>query len=175
MANECKETIISGARNILIAPLGTTKENATKIAFTADNVTLTSATEYAEIRVDQRLGIIRRVPTALSWTIALPVKDIDLSKLAIGLGVEFDSDGWASAPSERYYQIWFESDGVIDENGKKTVRSWYFPKVSLGGTAELSFSRTETQTDNLEGTIINCDDAKFFQVTETAATEEAGA
>lgn len=103
------------------------------------------------------------------------VKSINLHEPAIGLGVEFDAEGWANALAERYYQIWFESDGAIDENGKKTVRSWYFPKVSLGGTAELSFSRTETQTDNLEGTIINCDDAKFFQVTEAAATEEEGA
>lgn len=164
--NECKEIILSGARNLKIAPLGVAKEAATDLGFTEGNVTLTSTAEYADIRVDQRLGITRRIITALGWTVSIPLKCITLNKLAIGLGVEFDADGWASAPAEKYYQIWFDSDAPVNENGIKGIRHFYLPKVSLGGTAELAFSRTETQTNNLEGTIVNCDDTNFFQITE---------
>ena len=171
MTEKCKEVILSGARNLKIAPLGVSKENATDLGFTDGNVTLTAAAEFADIRVDQRLGIIRRIMTALGWNVAFPLKCITLEKLAIGLGVEFDADGWASAPVEKYYQIWFDTDAPVNENGIKGVRHFYLPKVSLGGTAELAFSRTETQTDNLEGSIVNCNDTNFFQVTEDYGDE----
>ena len=173
MADECKEIILSGAKNIKIAPLGVAKEAATDLGFTGDNVVLTSAAEFAEIRVDQRLSIVRRIITALKWTIAIPAKCINLHNLALGLGVEFDASGWASAPAEKYYQIWFDSDAPIKENGVKGVRHFYLPKVSLGGTAELAFSRTESQTDNIEGAIVNCDDSQYFQITEEY-DEESG-
>lgn len=80
--------------------------------------------------------------------------------------------GWATAAQERYYQIWAETDGPVNDSGVKAVREFYFPKVSLGGTAELAFSRTDAQTDNLEGTLVNCEDSQFFQVTDTYNTED---
>lgn len=96
-----------------------------------------------------------------------------LENLAMGLGVEFGEDGTASLPGERYYQVWFETDGPVNDAGKKTVREFYIPKLCLGGTAELAFSRTEAQTNNLEGTLINCptdgENVNFLQITETAA------
>lgn len=168
---KCQDIVVSGVKKLLIAPLGTDKENATDVGFTNGNVTLTAALEYTDVMVDQSLMPVRSVLTAANYTFAAPLAAMTLANLAIGLGVEFDASGKASLPGERYYQVWFETDGPVNDAGKKTVREFYIPKMRLGGTAELAFSRTDAQTDNLEGTLINCptdgENVNFLQITES--------
>lgn len=170
---KCQDIVVSGVKRLLIAPLGASKDAATDVGFTNGNVTLTAALEYTDVMVDQSLMPVRSVLTAANYTFAAPLAGMTLENLALGLGVEFGEDGTASLPGERYYQVWFETDGPVNDAGKKTVREFYIPKLRLGGTAELAFSRTEAQTNNLEGTLINCptdgENVNFLQITETAA------
>jgi len=169
---DCKNIVVSAVEKILIAPLGASKSEATDLGFTGDTVTFTSAVTYNEVRVDQRLGIVRRVPTEASYTLAIPLNEITIDNLAYGLGVEFDASGYASIAQERYFQLWIETKGpVVEAGGAKYNRSIYIPKLSVGGTAEIGFSRTDKQTDNLECTIVNCEDTGIFQVVDS---EESG-
>ena len=168
---DCKNIVVSAVKKVLIAPLGANKSEATDLGFTGDTCTLTAAISYTEVRVDQRLGIVRRVPTEATYTLALPLNEITLDNLAYGLGVEFDASGHASIAQEKYFQMWIETAGTVDANGQKSLREIYIPKLSVGGTAEIGFSRTEKQTDNLECTIVNCEDENIFQITDS---EESG-
>lgn len=162
----CKNIVVSAVKQVLIAPLGAQQSAATDLGFTGDTVTFTSALSYTEVRVDQRLGIVRRVPTEATYTGAIPLREMTLSNLALGLGVDFAADGMARISAEKYYQLWIITDGPVNENGVKATRTFYIPQVSIGGTAELSFSRTEAQQDNLEFTVVNCEDDGIFQVTD---------
>lgn len=163
----CKNIVVSAVKQVLIAPLGAEKSAATDLGFTGDSVTFTANISYTEVRVDQRLGIVRRVPTEASYTGAIPLREMTLDNLAIGLGVEFDSTGLASIAKEKYYQLWMITEGPKNEKGNSIEREFYIPQISIGGTTELTFSRTEAQQDNLEFTIVNCNDEGIFQVTET--------
>lgn len=169
----CKNIVVSAVKQVLIAPLGATKETATDLGFTGDTVTFTAALSYTEVRVDQRLGIVRRVPTEATYSGAIPLRDMSLSNLALGLGVDFDSTGLATIANEKYYQLWIITKGVVNADGAKSIREFYIPQISIGGTAELSFSRTETQQDNLEFTVVNCEDSGIFQVTDTYDESES--
>lgn len=165
---DCKNIVVSAVKKVLIAPLGADKSTATDLGFTGDTVTLTSAVNYTEVRVDQRLGIVRRVPTEASYTLAIPLNEITIDNLAYGLGVDFDESGYASIAAERYFQMWIETEGpVLDATSvEKCKRTIYIPKLSIGGTAEIGFSRTDKQTDNLECTIVNCEDNNIFQIVD---------
>ena len=165
---DCKNIVVSAVKKVLIAPLGASKSAATDLGFTGDTVTLTSAVSYTEVRVDQRLGIVRRVPTEATYTLAIPLNEITIDNLAYGLGVDFDESGFATIAQERYFQMWIETEGpVLDATSvEKSKRTIYIPKLSVGGTAELGFSRTDKQTDNLECTIVNCDDEGIFQIVD---------
>lgn len=165
---DCKNIVVSAVKKVLIAPLGASKSEATDLGFTGDTVTLTSAVSYTEVRVDQRLGIVRRVPTEATYTLAIPLNEITIDNLAYGLGVDFDESGFATIAQERYFQMWIETEGpVLDATSvEKSKRTIYIPKLSVGGTAELGFSRTDKQTDNLECTIVNCDDEGIFQIVD---------
>lgn len=176
MTQKCKDIVVSGVRNLLIAPLGATKEQATDVGFTNGNVTITAALEFNDVMVDQSFTPIRSILTAANYNFTAPLAGMKLENLAIGLGVEFDASGFASLVKERYYQVWFEADGPVGDNGKPSTYAYYIPKLRLGGTAELSFSRTDAQTANLEGTLINCptdgNNINFLQITEVE--EESG-
>lgn len=163
---DCKNIVVSAVKKVLIAPLGADKSAATDLGFTGDTVTFTAAESYTEVRVDQRLGIVRRVPTEATYTLAIPLNEITIDNLAYGLGVDFDESGYATISGERYYQLWVETEGpVISASSmEKYKRTLYIPKLSVGGTAEIGFSRTDKQTDNLECTIVNCEDSNIFQI-----------
>lgn len=170
---DCKNIVVSAVKKVLIAPLGADKSAATDLGFTGDTVTLTSAVSYTEVRVDQRLGIVRRVPTEATYTLAIPLNEITIDNLAYGLGVDFDESGFATIAQERYFQMWIETEGPVlsEASAAKSQRTIYIPKLSVGGTAELGFSRTDKQTDNLECTIVNCNDEGIFQIVDE---EESG-
>lgn len=169
-SKECQNIVLSGIKKMLIAPLGVEKTAARDVGFTNGNVTLTAAFEYADVMVDQSLLPVRRIATAVNYNFAAPLASMSLDNLAIGLGVVFGPDGQATLAQERYYQVWLETDGPVNDEGKKAVREIYFPKIALGGTTELAFSRTDAQTANLEGVIINCPtkdgNANFLQITD---------
>lgn len=167
----CKNIVVSAVKQVLIAPLGETEANATDLGFTGDSVTFTAALTFADVRVDQRLGIVKRVPTEATYSGAIPLREMTLDNLALGLGVEFDGNGLATIIGEKYYQLWIITDGPVNENGVKAERKFYIPQVSIGGTAELSFSRTEAQQDNLEFTVVNCQDNGLFTVTDTYSAQ----
>ena len=167
----CKEIVVSAVQQVLLAPLGASKAEATDLGFTGENVTFNAATTFTEVRVDQRLGIVRRVPTEVTYTGAIPLRQMTLPNLALGLGVEFGADGYATIAGEKYYQLWLITKGPKDNAGKDTERVLYIPKVSIGGTAELSFSKTEAQQDNLEFTIVNCEDTGIFQIVDGDESE----
>lgn len=116
---------------------------------------------------------VRSVLTAANYTFAAPLASMALESLAIGLGLTFDESGVATLANERYYQVWFETDAPVNDNGVKGVRQFYIPKMRLGGTSELAFSRTDAQVNNLEGTLINCptdgSNTNFLTVTDTYA------
>lgn len=169
---DCKNIVVSPVKKVLIAPMGADKSEATDLGFTGGTVTFTAAQSFTEVRVDQRLGIVRRVPTEATYTVAIPLNEITIDNLAYGLGVEFDSDGYATIATERYFQMWIETEGpVIAEGAGKYNRSIYIPKLSVGGTAEIGFSRTDKQTDNLECTIVNCNDSNIFQIVDSEESE----
>lgn len=163
---DCKNIVVSAVKKVLIAPLGADKTSAKDLGFTGETVTFTSAQSFTEVRVDQRLGIVRRVPTEATYTLAIPLNEITIDNLAYGLGVDFDASGNASIAQERYFQLWIETDGPVsnETDGTKYSRTIYIPKLSVGGTAEIGFSRTDKQTDNLECTIVNCNDNNIFQI-----------
>lgn len=169
----CKNIVVSAVKKVLLAPLGTSKANATDLGFTGDTVNMTAAISYTEVRVDQRLGIVRRVPTEATYTGAIPLREMTLANLALGLGVDFDASGLATIAAEKYYQLWLITEGPKDANGVSCEREFYIPQISIGGTAELSFSRTEAQQDNLEFTVVNCNDNGIFQVTDNYDESES--
>lgn len=175
MTQKCKDIVVSGVRNLLIAPLGTAKADATDVGFTSGSVTFTAALEFTDVTVDQSFMPVRSILNAANYTFAAPLAGMNLDNLAIGLGVEFDNSGYASLVKERYYQVWFEADGPVGDNGRPTVHSYYIPKLRLGGTSEITFSRTDAQTANLEGTLINCPTSgknlNFLQITEEEESE----
>lgn len=127
---KCQDIVVSGVKKLLIAPLGAEKTAATDVGFTNGNVTLTAALEYTDVMVDQSLMPIRSVLTAANYTFAAPLAGMTLENLAMGLGVEFGEDGTASLPGERYYQVWFETDGPVNEAGKKPCGNFTFPNCA---------------------------------------------
>lgn len=167
----CEELVVKAVERVLLAPLGASKAEATDLGFTGENVTFTAATTFTEVRVDQRLGIVRRVPVEVTYSGAIPLRQMTLSNLALGLGVEFDANGYANIAGEKYYQLWLITKGPKDNAGQDTPRTLYIPQISIGGTAEWSFSKTEAQQDNLEFVVVNCNDTGIFQVDEGDESE----
>lgn len=176
MVKECQNIVLSSIKKMLIAPMGATKEKARDVGFTNGNVTLSAAFEYADVTVDQSLMPVRRIATSVGYNFAAPLACMTLENLALGLGVDFDSDGKATLAAERYFQVWLETDGPVNDQGVKAAREIYIPKLALGGTTELAFSKTEAQTANLEGVLINCptdgENVNFLQITDTYAEVE---
>lgn len=168
---ECQNIVLSSVKKMLIAPLGATKETARDVGFTNGNVTITAAFEYADVSVDQSLMPVRRVATGVAFNFTAPLASMTLENLALALGVTFGADGQATLAQERYFQVWLETDGPVNDQGVKALREIYIPKLALGGTAELAFSKTDAQTANLEGTLINCptegENVNFLQITDT--------
>lgn len=174
---KCQDIVVSAVKKLLIAPLGAAKSAAVDVGFTIGNITITAAQEFADVLVDQSFTPVRSILTTANYTFAAPLAAINLSNLALALGVEFDAQGNASVVKERYYQVWIETEGPVNNSGEKAEREIYIPKLRLGGTAELSFSKTDAQTANLEGTLINCPDEttgnniNVFTITDTYGSE----
>lgn len=158
---ECKNIVLSSAKKVLIAPFGSTKEQATDIGFTSGNVTITGAVEKALIQVDQSLTPIREITTAVNLNLSIPLASVTLSNLALALQVEFDAQGNASFLKEAYYSVWVETEGPVGDNGKPKARTFEFEKVSFAGTGELALSRTDMQNPTLEGKLIHCPDPDY--------------
>lgn len=172
-SKECQNIVLSSVHKMLIAPLGAEKTTARDVGFTNGNVTLTAAYEYADVTVDQSLMPIRRIATSVGYNFTAPLASMSLENLALALGVALDAEGKATIAQERYFQVWLETDGPVNDDGVKAVREIYIPKLALGGTGEIAFSKTEAQTANLEGVLINCptdgENVNFLQITDTYA------
>ena len=170
---KCQDIVVSAVKKLLIAPFGAEKSEAVDVGFSIGNITLTAAQEFVDVMVDQSFTPVRSILTAANYTFAAPLAAINLENLALALGVEFDANGQATIVKERYYQVWIETEGPVSDAGVKAEREIYIPKLRLGGTGELSFSRTDAQTVNLEGTLVNCPDAttgnniNIFTITDT--------
>lgn len=170
---KCQDIVVSAVKKLLIAPLGAAKSAAVDVGFSIGNITLTAAQEFVDVMVDQSFTPVRSILTAANYTFAAPLAAINLENLAYALGVEFDANGQATIVKERYYQVWIETEGPVNNAGVKAEREIYIPKLRLGGTGELAFSRTDAQTVNLEGTLVNCPDEttgnniNIFTITDT--------
>lgn len=170
---KCQDIVVSAVKKLLIAPFGAAKSAAVDVGFSIGNITLTAAQEFVDVMVDQSFTPVRSILTAANYTFAAPLAAINLENLALALGVEFDAQGQATIVKERYYQVWIETEGPVSDAGVKAEREIYIPKLRLGGTGELSFSRTDAQTVNLEGTLVNCPDdttgnnINIFTITDT--------
>lgn len=174
--NECTNIVLSSAKKVLIAPYGSTKEQATDIGFTNGGVTITGAIEKALIQVDQSLTPIREITTAVNLNLGIPLASITMANLALALQVEFDANGAASFKKEAYYSVWVETEGPV-VNGKPVIRTFEFEKVSFAGTGELSLSRTDIQNPTLEGKLIWCPDPEnpdYIGMSVTEESEESG-
>lgn len=170
---ECKNIVLSSAKKVLIAPFGSTKDQATDIGFTSGNVTITGAIEKALIQVDQSLTPIREITTAVNLNLSIPLASVTLSNLALALQVEFDANGVATFLKEAYYSVWVETEGPIGDNGKPVTRTFAFEKVSFAGTGELALSRTDMQNPTLEGKLIHCPDPDYPDNIGITVTEES--
>lgn len=174
---KCQDIVVSAVKKLLIAPLGAAKSSAVDVGFTNGNITITAAQEFADVMVDQSFTPVRSILTAANYNFAAPLAAMNLDNLAIALGVEFDAQGNASIVKERYYQVWIETEGPVNDSGVKAEREIYIPKLRLGGTAEIAFSRTDAQTANLEGVLVNCPDEatgnniNVFAITDTYESE----
>lgn len=174
--NECTNIVLSSAKKVLIAPYGSTKEQATDIGFTNGGVTITGAIEKALIQVDQSLTPIREITTAVNLNLSIPLASVTMANLALALQVSFDSNGVASFLKEAYYSVWVETEGPV-VNGVPVTRTFEFEKVSFAGTGELALSRTDMQNPTLEGKLIHCPDPanpNYIGITVTEETEESG-
>lgn len=173
---ECKNIVLSSAKKVLIAPYGSTKEQATDIGFTNGGVTITGAIEKALIQVDQSLTPIREITTAVNLNLSIPLASVTLANLAAALQVEFDANGAASFLKEAYYSVWVETEGPVGDNGKPSNRTFEFEKVSFAGTGELALSRTDMQNPTLEGKLIHCpdpDNPDYIGIKVTETSEES--
>ena len=174
---KCQDIVVSAVKKLLIAPLGAAKSAAVDVGFTIGNITITAAKEFVDVSVDQSLVPVRSITTAANYNFAAPLAAINLSNLALALGVDFDANGQASVVKESYYQVWIETEGPVNNSGEKAEREIYIPKLRLGGTAELTFSKTDAQTLNLEGVLVNCPDdttgvnENIFTITDTYGSE----
>jgi hypothetical protein len=169
---ECKNIVLSSAKKVLIAPYGSTKEQATDIGFTSGNVTITGAVEKALIMVDQSATPIREIVTAVNLNLSIPLASVTLDNLAIALQVELDADGKADFLKEKYYSVWVETEGPVVDTTPST-RTFEFEKVSFAGTGELALSRTDMQNPTLEGKLIHCPDPDYPNYIGIKITEES--
>lgn len=173
MSTECQNTVLAGPAKVTVAPLGATKEQGTSLGFTSGGVTITKNTTKTAIRVDQSLLPIRHVTTEEEITVSVPLASITLDNIQKAFNVTLASGtGTATINPEVYYQLWIDTQGVIDDNGVKADREYYFAKVSFTSNDGLVLSSTEAQTLTLEGYVVNCPDADgnnagFMSVTET--------
>lgn len=169
---ECKNIVLSSAKKVLIAPYGSTKEQATDIGFTSGNVTITGAVEKALIMVDQSATPIREIVTAVNLNLSIPLASVTLDNLAIALQVELDAEGKADFLKEKYYSVWVETEGPVVDTTPST-RTFEFEKVSFAGTGELALSRTDMQNPTLEGKLIHCPDPDYPNYIGIKITEES--
>lgn len=169
---ECKNIVLSSAKKVLIAPFGSTKEQATDIGFTNGGVTITGAIEKALVQVDQSATPIREIVTAVNLNLSIPLASVTLANLALALQVEFDANGVASFLKEAYYSVWVETEGPV-VNTKPSTRTFEFEKVSFAGTGELALSRTDIQNPTLEGKLIYCPDPDYPNHIGITVTEES--
>ena len=171
---ECQNTILAGPAKVTVAPLGATKEQGTSLGFTSGGVTITKNTTKTPIRVDQSLLPIRHITTEEELTVSIPLASITLANIEKAFNITLATGtGMATINPEVYYQLWIDTKGVIDDNGVKADREYYFAKVSFTSNDGLVLSSTEAQTLTLEGYVVNCPDADgqnedFMSVTETA-------
>lgn len=176
METECQNTILAGPAKVTVAPLGATKAQGTSLGFTSGGVTITKNTTKTPIRVDQSLLPVRHVITEEEITVSVPLASITLDNIAKAFNIDLASGtGMAKINPEVYYQLWIDTKGVIDDNGVKADREYYFAKVSFTSTDGLVLSSTEAQTLTLEGYVVNCPNADgenedFMSITETAAS-----
>lgn len=169
---ECKNIVLSSAKKVLIAPYGSTKEQATDIGFTNGGVTISGAIEKALIQVDQSATPIREIVTAVNLNLSIPLASVTLDNLAIALQVELDAEGKADFLKEKYYSVWVETEGPVVDTIPST-RTFEFEKVSFAGTGELALSRTDMQNPTLEGKLIHCPDPDYPNYIGIKITEES--
>lgn len=169
---ECKNIVLSSAKKVLIAPYGSTKEEATDIGFTNGGVTISGAIEKALIQVDQSATPIREIVTAVNLNLSIPLASVTLDNLAIALQVELDAEGKADFLKEKYYSVWVETEGPVVDTTPST-RTFEFEKVSFAGTGELALSRTDMQNPTLEGKLIHCPDPDYPNYIGIKITEES--
>lgn len=169
---ECKNIVLSSAKKVLIAPYGSTKEQATDIGFTNGGVTISGAIEKALIQVDQSATPIREIVTAVNLNLSIPLASVTLDNLAIALQVELDAEGKADFLKEKYYSVWVETEGPVVDTTPST-RTFEFEKVSFAGTGELALSRTDMQNPTLEGKLIHCPDPDYPNYIGIKITEES--
>jgi len=169
---ECKNIVLSSAKKVLIAPYGSTKQEATDIGFTNGGVTISGAIEKALIQVDQSATPIREITTAVNLNLSIPLASITLDNLALALQVEFDNAGVASFLKEAYYSVWVETEGPV-VGTKPVTRTFEFEKVSFAGTGELALSRTDMQNPTLEGKLIHCPDPDYPDYIGITVTDES--
>ena len=169
---ECKNIVLSSAKKVLIAPYGSTKEQATDIGFTNGGVTISGAIEKALIQVDQSATPIREIVTAVNLNLSIPLASVTLDNLAIALQVELDANGKADFLKEKYYSVWVETEGPVVDTTPST-RTFEFEKVSFAGTGELALSRTDMQNPTLEGKLIHCPDPDYPNYIGIKITEES--
>lgn len=163
--NECKEVVLSSAKQILIAPYdatkienGTAKASARDIGFTSGGVTLTEAFEKTAIMVDQSATPIRDIVTAVGFNLSIPMASLPLENLKLALQVALGADGKADFLKEAYYSVWVITDGPVNAQGHLTEYEYFFEKMSFAGTPEIAMSRTDMQNPTLEGKLIHCPD-----------------
>lgn len=174
---ECQNTVIAGPSSVKIAPLGAAKEAASDLGLTNGGVTITAALEKTDVMVDQSLLPVRKITTAAQYMLSVPLASVTPENLALAFGVEI-TEGTVKIPAEKYFQVWVDTQGPVNDKGVAAAREFYFAKVVFNGTGELVLSRTEQQTVTLEGSIVgcpaagSCENAGFMTITDTYA--EAG-